>query len=423
MIGRIRPRRILEKATVEMSIERDHAPLRAEPVRASDSRQRIDALDILRGAVMVLMVLDHTRDYFDDPTVNPTDLAQTTPALFMTRWVTHFCAPVFAFLAGTGTYLAAARGRPMGELSRFLVVRGLWLIFLELTIIRLGLFFDPLKAPVILTVLWSIGGSFIVLAGLLRVPSRVVGALGLVLIAGRGLAASALADSLAPQAIKACGTILFQPGLLSLGGVSVIVGYPLLPWLAIVALGYAFGEIVLLKPEARVKFAGLLGLAMIAAFIVMRWLNGFGDPSPWSRGKSALWTLLSFLNCTKQPPSVLFALMTLGPAITAFALIDRAGGRIPMGRILLTLGRVPLFYFILQWFVIHGLAVLASLARGFPVGRQFSPDVLGPPPEGWSLGLPGVYIAWVVALGVLYVPCRWFAKVKSSRPGGRLAYL
>jgi uncharacterized membrane protein len=373
---------------------------------------------------MVLMVIDHTRDFFGNTAIDPTDLSRASPALFMTRWVTHFCAPVFAFLAGTGAYLAGFRGRSRGELAAFLASRGIWLIFLDLTVIRLGLFFDPLSAPVILTVLWSIGASFVVLAGLVFVPSRVVGALGLLLIATHGLAGGLLPGSGTSEMLRAAGALLLQPGVLPLpGGVNAIVGYPLLPWLGVVAAGYGFGEIIQLEPGRRRRVMWITGVAMSAAFVILRAWGGYGDPRPRAMQTTPLLTALSFLNCTKQPPSLLFVLMTLGPAIAALAVIDRVGIRGPFGRALVTFGRVGLFFFILHLFVIHALAVLAGLVRGLPVAWLSSPKALGPSPEGWALGLPGIYVACAVVLAVLYIPCRWFAGVKTRHPGGWRSYL
>ena len=414
-----------------MSIEPATSPEHATPLIAPARSpmaptRRVDAVDVLRGAVMVLMVLDHTRDYFGNAAIDPTDLSRASPALFLTRWVTHFCAPVFAFLAGTGAYLAGSRGRSRGDLAAFLATRGLWLIFLELTVVRLGLFFDPVNAPVILTVLWSIGASFIVLAGLVFLPSRVVGALGVLLIATHGLAGSlgVSPDSTPPAALQAAGALLLRPGLLPMpGGVTVLVGYPLLPWLGVVAAGYAFGEIIRLEPERRQRVTWNMGVVMTAAFVILRAWGVYGDPRPWTTQATPLLTGLSFINCTKQPPSPLFVLMTLGPAMAALAVIDRVGIRGPVGRVLVKLGRVPLFYFLLQWPVIHGLAVLLGVVRGLPVAWQFSPAALGPAPEGWALSLPGIYAAWAVVLAVMYLPCRWFAGVKARHPGGWLSYL
>jgi uncharacterized membrane protein len=407
-----------------MSIETAESPDHETPTRTpAPSVRRIDAIDVLRGAVMVLMVLDHTRDYFGNAAIDPTDLSQASPALFLTRWVTHFCAPVFAFLAGTGANLAASRGRSRSEVAAFLATRGVWLIFLELTVVRLGLFFDPVYAPVILTVLWSIGASFVVLSGLVFLPSRVVGVLGVLLIATHGLADGFLPGSGNPVALRAASALLLRPGFVPLAGAKVLVGYPLLPWLGVVAAGYGFGEVVRLDPGPRRRMMWIAGLAMSATFLILRTWGGYGDPRAWTTQATPFLTGLSFINCNKQPPSPLFVLMTLGPAIAALAVIDRVGLRGSIGRTLVTLGRVPLFYFLLQWFVIHGLAVLTGLARGLPVAWLFSPSALGPQPAGWALALPGVYAAWAAVLVVLYLPCRWFARVKARHPGGWLSYL
>jgi uncharacterized membrane protein len=410
--------------SIKPAVLPDHATDLMAPARSqAPPARRVDAVDVLRGAVMVLMVLDHTRDYFGDASIDPTDLSRVSAALFLTRWVTHFCAPVFAFLAGTGAYLAGSRGRSRRDLAAFLASRGIWLIFLELTVVRLGLFFDPVSAPVILTVLWSIGASFVVLAGLVFLPSRVVGALGVLLIATHGVA-SGLLPSEGATVLQADAALLLRPGLLPLpGGINVLVGYPLLPWLGVVAAGYGFGEVIRLEPERRRRVMWITGVAMIAAFVTLRAWGVSVDPRPWITQPTALLTALSFINCTKQPPSLLFVLMTLGPAIAALAVIDRLGIRGPLGRAVVTFGRVPLFYYLSQWYVIHGLAVLAGLMRGLPVAWQFSAAALAPAPEGWSLSLPGIYVAWVVVLVVLYLPCRWFAGVKARHPGGWLSYL
>jgi uncharacterized membrane protein len=403
----------------------DHAtPLMAPAQSPAPPTRRVDAVDVLRGAVMVLMVIDHTRDYFGNAAIDPTDLSRVSTALFLTRWVTHFCAPVFAFLAGTGAYLAGSRGRSRGDLAAFLASRGVWLIFLELTVVRLGLFFDPVNAPVILTVLWSIGASFVVLSGLVFLPSRVVGALGVLLITTHGVPGGLSPGSGTSAALRSAGALLLRPGLLPVpGGVNVLVGYPLLPWLGVVAAGYGFGEVIRLEPGRRRRVMCITGVAMTAAFVILRACGVYGEPRPWATQATPLLTALSFVNCTKQPPSLLFVLMTLGPAIAALAVIDRVGIHGPVGRALVTLGRVPLFYFLLQWYVIHGLAVLAGLVRGLPVAWLFSPAALGPPPDGWSMSLPGIYAAWAVVLAILYIPCRWFAGVKARHPGGWLSYL
>jgi uncharacterized membrane protein len=191
----------------------------------------------------------------------------------------------------------------------------------------------------------------------------------------------------------------------------------------VVAAGYGFGEVIQLEAGRRRRVMGITGVAMIAALVILRAWGVSGEPRPWATQATPLLTALSFVNCTKQPPSPLFVLMTLGPAIAALAVVDRVGIRGPIARAVLTLGRVPLLYYLLQWYVIHGLAVLAGLVRGFPIAWMFSPAALGPPPEGWALSLPGIYAAWAVVVVILYIPCRWFAGVKARHPGGWLSYL
>jgi uncharacterized membrane protein len=392
--------------------------------RSSSPSSRIDAVDLLRGLVMVLMVIDHTRDFFGDATLNPTDLSKATPALFLTRWVTHFCAPVFAFLAGAGAYLASARGRSRAGLAAFLATRGLWLIFLELTVVGFGLHFNPAPSTVFLLVFWSIGASFVILSGLVYLPSRVVGALGVLLIAAHNLADFLTFSPGALGPLQPLAVLLFRPGLLPIPrGPNVIVGYPLLPWFGVVAAGYGFGEVIRLEPARRRSIMLYVGLSLIAVFVVLRASGVYGDPNPWAMQRTPLLTALSFLNCTKQPPSLLFLSMTLGPALVALAAFDRVGARGPAGWALVTLGRVPLFFFLLHFYLIHALAVLAAVVRGLPVGWLCSDTFLSNPPPGWPLSLPSIYATSLAVVVLVYLPCRWFADVKQRHPGGWLSYL
>jgi uncharacterized membrane protein len=385
---------------------------------------RFEAVDLLRGVVIVLMALDHTRDFFGDATLDPTDLSKVTPALFLTRWVTHFCAPVFAFLAGAGAYLAGIRGRSRAGLAAFLATRGLWLIFLELTVVKFGLLFNPAPRMAILVVFWSIGASFVMLSGLVFLPSRVVGALGVLLIATHNLTDFNSVSTGVLGRLQFLAVPLLRPGLLSLpGGVSVLVGYPLLPWFGVVAAGYGFAEALRLEPARRRSVMLVTGLGLTVAFVALRTWGAYGEPRAWASQQTPILTALSFVNCTKYPPSLMFLLMTLGPAIVALTVFDRVGVRGAIGRALVTLGRVPLFFYISQWYVIHSLAVLAALARGLPVAWLFSATFPPAQPPDWPLSLPGVYAVWVVVLTLLYVPCRWFAGVKQRHRGGWLSYL
>ena len=382
-------------------------------------RSRVEPIDLLRGTVMILMVLDHTRDFFGDGTLDPTDLSTATPALFLTRWVTHFCAPVFAFLAGSGVYLAGLQARSRADLARYLVTRGLWLIFLEVTVVRFGLFFNPMSKTFPLLVLWSIGGSFLLMSGMVFLPSRIVGVLGVLL-----LATHAQIDLSAFGSIQPVVTLLLRPGFLPLpDSFGLMVGYPLLPWFGVVAAGYGFAEVFQLKSGRRSTVLVVTGLGLTLVFVAFRIWASYGEPRPWSAQRTPVLTALSFLNCTKYPPSPLYLLMTLGPAIMAMGVFDWVGVHGRIGRAILTLGRVPLFFYILQWYVIHGLAVLTALIRGLPADWLFAATFPNTPPSDWPTNLLGVYAAWAVMLALLYVPCRWFADVKRRHREGWLSYL
>ena len=285
---------------------------------------RFTAVDLLRGAVMVLMVLDHTRDFFGDTSFDPTDLTKASPALFLTRWVTHFCAPVFAFLAGTGVYLAGVRGRSRAELATYLATRGLWLIFLELTVVNLALHFNLAPTTILLTVLWSIGGSLVLLSGLVYLPGSVLGAFGVLLIATHNLLDLNALSAGALSALQPLSTFLLRPGLVSLpGDVSLIVGYPLLPWFGVVATGYGFGEIIRLEPKRRTSVMLATGVGLTLAFVALRTWGVYGEPRAWTSQPTPLLTALSFVNCTKYPPSLLYLLMTTGPALVTLVVCDR----------------------------------------------------------------------------------------------------
>jgi uncharacterized membrane protein len=265
-------------------------------------------------------------------------------------------------------------------------------------------------------VFWSIGASFVLLAPLVFLPSRVVGALGVLLIATHHLLAQWVGGPLA--------ILLFQRGPIDLPrGMQVIVGYPLIPWFGVVAAGYGFGEVVRLKPHRRRLVMAITGLGLTVAFVALRTWGGYGEPTAWSSQQTPMLTALSFVNCTKNPPSLLFVLMTLGPAIAFMAVLDRVGARGAIGRALLTFGRVPLFFFLLHLYVIHGLGLLTPLVWGFMNARLFPGSVPSESPPGWPLGLPGIYAVWLVMLFVLYGPSRWFAGVKARHREGWLSYL
>lgn len=374
---------------------------------------RIAGIDLLRGAVIVLMALDHTRDYFSIAHFDPADLSLTTPALFFTRWVTHFCAPAFVFLAGTAAYLASAR-RGRAEMTRFLLTRGAWLVFLEWTVVQFAWTFNlRYEFGLIMQVIWAIGMSMIVLAGLIHLPGRAVLATGIVLIAGHNLL-----DPLVPGdfgALAPLWHILHVQGPVPFG----FVAYPLIPWIGVMACGFMLGEAYRWEPLRRRRFLLRLGLGLTAGFVVLRALNVYGDPSPWSVQASPLCTVMSFLNTTKYPPSLLYLMMTLGPSLVALAWFEEARGRV--AGFLVTLGSVPLFFYTAHLYLYHLAAGLTALALGF--GTTVLTNFFLMFPDEWGFSLPAVYAAWIAGIALLYPLCRRFAAVKHTRRGWWLSYL
>lgn len=414
--------------------------LDALPDPKGPGRARIDSIDLLRGIVMVIMMLDHTRDFVHSGGLvfDPTDLTRTTLALFFTRWITHFCAPVFVFLAGTGAYLQLARGKSTRDLSKFLLTRGLWLIVLELTVVRFGVFFSlDYRFLGFLQVIWVIGASMIVLAALIHLPLRVITGFGIAMIALHNLLDRfQVTGWLGPGSpVPGLGAklwiVLHQPfqafPILGFPSPVVIIIYPLIPWVGVMALGYAFGSLYQKDSVQRRRWLLIIGGVATALFIVLRAVNVYGDPSRWSLQKNALFTLLSFLNTTKYPPSLLFLLMTLGPAILALRWFESnktfASG---LRNALVTFGRVPLFFYLLQWYTAHLMAVVLGLIAGQSVAWQFESPIdkfSHPPPSGVGFRLWVVYACWIIGVLLLYSLCKWFAGVKARRKEWWLSYL
>ena len=396
------------------------ATVGADPVRIT--RSRVDSVDIVRGVIMILMALDHTRDYFGDLAASPTNLQTTTTALFFTRWITHFCAPVFALLTGTGAYLALAR-RGRGGLSRFLLTRGLWLVFLELTVMRFLWQFNLDYRLTLLTVLWSLGWSMVVLSGLVWLPTWVTTAIGVVMIATHNLLDGVQAASLG--ALAPIVAALHSPGMLIPGDHAVFSTYPLIPWIGVTAAGYGLGQVFTWPAERRRTFLVKLGAGCIAAFVALRTINGYGDPVKWSEQGSALFTVLSFFNTTKYPPSLLFLLMTLGPALLFLRAVD--GWTPGWLRPAMIIGKVPLFYFLMHVLLLHLLAVVASYAQYGSAHWMFESPTLDKfpitQPPGWPVPLHVVYLVWIGVVVALYPMCRWFASLKARRSDAWLSYL
>lgn len=390
----------------------------------SSSRSRIDSVDMVRGIIMVLMALDHTRDYFGGLALSPTDMATTTPALFLTRWITHICAPVFFLLTGTGACLALMR-QTRAEVSRFLWTRGVWLIVVEFTLFRcFGMQFNFDYQLTVITVLWALGWSMIALALLIRLPVWVAAGVGVAMIGGHNLL-----DGVTPGSFGAFDwlwSVLHVPNIIYDNGRHVVFSsYPLIPWIGVTAIGFALGQVYTWEAARRQTFLFRAGCALTLLFVALRLFNGYGDPAPWGAQRDGTMTLLSFMNVTKYPPSLLFLLMTLGPAMLLLGVFDAATPRVLAWT--RTVGRVPMFYFLAHFALIHALAVLVCLARYGTAGWMTeSPDLAHYPitePPGWPLPLWAVYLIWIGVVAVLYPLCRWYAGVKQRRTEWWLRYI
>ena len=382
-------------------------------------RIRLESVDVVRGVIMIIMALDHTRDFFGIPGQSPTNLATATAALFLTRWVTYFCAPVFFLLTGTGAYLSLRR-KSTSELSQFLFTRGLWLIFLELVLVRCFVYqFNVDFRVTLLLVLWALGWSIITLSVLVHVPAFVVTACGVVMIMSHNLFDTVMLSSPLWSILHVPGIVLNSPEHI------VFVAYPLIPWIGVTAAGYGLGQIYGWDIDRRRIFLLRLGLAMSLAFLVIRGVNVYGDPAHWMRQKTAAFTVLSFLNTTKYPPSLLFLLMTLGPAMLFLWAVDRGTPR--MLRPTLVFGKVPMFYYLMHFLFIHLLAVVTCYVRYGSAHWMFeSPDLAHYPfsaPPGWGYALLVVYVAWAVVVVAMYPLCLWFAALKQRRSDAWLSYL
>jgi uncharacterized membrane protein len=388
---------------------------------------RIASIDLVRGAVMVLMAIDHVRVYSGVPAGGP------TAGVFWTRWVTHVCAPAFVFLAGTAAYLHGRKlpGRP--ALSRFLALRGAWLILLELTVIRVAWTFNfDFREYLLAGVIWVIGWSMILLAALVWLPHRVVALFGLVVVAGHNLldphmrSLVAAAEGPSGWLLKVLYVGFFAGPIGPEDGPRLTVLYSIVPWAGVMAAGWAFGQVMTLEPDQRRRLCLAIGLSATMLFLVLRGFNLYGDPRPWAAGteEPPMPALFAFLNTTKYPASLSFLLMTLGPTIALLPALERACGA--WARWLTVFGRVPFLYYLLHIPLIHALALLVSTVRLGEVSPWlFANHPMGnpPPPDGYTWSLPLLYAVWAVAVLLLYFPCRWFAGVKERRKDWWLGFL
>jgi uncharacterized membrane protein len=376
---------------------------------------RVASIDLIRGAVMVLMAVDHVRVFAGLPAGGP------TPGIFFTRWITHFCAPAFFFLAGTSAFFY---GRRHPGLRRFLLTRGLWLVFLELTVLRVAwtFNFDFLQYEMA-GVIWALGWCMVLMAALVRLPLKALAVVGLALIAGHHFLP-------APGTVGGpLWAILYQgfwagPQQFGPNGPNLIVLYSIIPWVGVMAVGYAFGQLLSLEPARRDRLCFQIGLGATALFLVLRGLNLYGDPSPWGVNGDAGPGLLGFLNTSKYPASFSFLLMTLGPTIALIPLLERARGTV--ARWISVFGRVPFFYYVLHIPLIHVLALVVSAIRLGEVSPWlFTNHPMGnpEPPEGYVWSLPLLYLVWAAALVPLYFASRWFADLKAKSKAWWLSYL
>ena len=388
---------------------------------------RLDAIDMLRGLVIAIMVLDHARDFFHFYALrlDPTDPAQTWPLLFATRWVTHLCAATFVFLAGVSIYFQKANGK--AALGTFLLKRGLWLILLECTVISFGFNFG--EPFLFLQVIWAIGASMICMGLIARLPARWVLALGLaiLLLYPFALAATAHATVGATRSGSAGATdpwdvirtVALAPGLL---GTHVLAYYAFVPWLSIMCLGFGLGPIYRLDEAERTKRLLPIAIGLLAVFAVVRLIDSYGDPAPWSHQATAVRTFMAFMNVSKYPPSPDYAFATLGVSILLFLALGKLRG--PMARVLLAYGRTPLFTYVCHIYILHGLMLAAVLALGFPFGTAtdvvLSTKVMD---NGWGFNLPVVYAVWLTVLILLTPFSLWFSAFKARRRDWWLSYL
>ena len=388
---------------------------------------RLESIDMLRGLVIVIMAIDHVRDYFNfggeaDPMANPNIGA----ALFFTRWITHFCAPVFVFLAGTSAGLMTSR-KTRSELAAFLLKRGVWLIFVECVIVATAWSFAPWgleqlggRTGVVMQVIWAIGASMIVLAGAQALGMRICLIVGGAILVGHNLldpiwpATNGVFDTTDPAWVA----LHAQMGIV-IGPLFFAIAYPLLPWIGVMLLGYGTAYLFQEPPQKRDARLLAYGAAATAAFLVLRGIAVYGEPNPWQVQNGAISTLIDFLNVTKYPPSLLFLLMTLGPSAMLCAFADRLPETFT--RPLIVFGRAPFAFYVAHLYLIHSLAVAFGVVQGFDAGDFFTYSFFFP--EGYGVGLPGTYAAWLLVVAMLYPLCKWVGAVKDRRRAWWLSYL
>jgi uncharacterized membrane protein len=368
--------------------------------------KRVYSIDVVRGIVMIIMALDHIRDLLHTTSITqlPTDLNTTTPALFFTRWITHLCAPTFVFLSGVSAFLSLQRRNDVPAMRKFLLTRGLWLIMLELTLVNFGVWFDVHFNLLFFGVIAAIGSGFIVLSFLLDCSVKTIGIIGLTILFLHNLTPLAGGKILAP---------FFSPASFPIGGGrSFIIGYPPIPWLGIMLTGFACGRFFGREIQQQRSLFLKMGMVSIGLFLFLRLINVYGDPAPWSQQKNSLFSFLSFINVTKYPPSLQFSLLFLGLMFMILSAVQGIKNR--WTEVIYVYGKVPLFYFLVHWYIIHPLVFVMVFLQGFKSSDMVFGANFGRPKTGSGIELWAIYLVWVAIVAAMYPLCRWYGRYKGN---------
>jgi len=380
-------------------------------------KERILSVDMLRGLVMVIMALDHMRDYTTVYHFSPSDITQTTIPIFFTRWVTHFCAPVFMFVAGVGSGLGEINGKTKQQLSHFLWTRGLWLVLLELTVVKLGWTFNFTDKTIYFLVIWALGMSMITLAVLIYVPRKWLLIFGLTMVFGHNLLDNVNPESFGPWSFL--WKMLHVESMFYMGSYQVFALYPVIPWIGVMTLGYVFADFYHIETKKRQQKMLFLGLMVTLLFFVIRGINIYGDMNPWSVQSTIGMTIVSFFNVTKYPPSLSYLLMTLGPSIAMLAIFERIHGKV--ADFLVVFGRVPMFFYIVHLYLIHSVAVILGIYQGYSMfdmlydWEQF--------PSGYGFGLVVSYLLWILLIMITYYLCKSYIIFKRGKTHPFYSYI
>jgi uncharacterized membrane protein len=385
---------------------------------------RVESIDLLRGLVMIFMALDHVRDYFhaDAFLYDPTDLSHTNVVLFFTRFITHYCAPTFMFLSGTSAYLVGKR-KGKNVLAKFLLTRGLWLVFLELTVFAFAWSFNFHLTGLNFLVIWALGISMIALAGFIYLPLPLIVCIGLAMVFGHNLLDNVHVPG---NGLSSIGwSFLHEQNFFQYKGVNLFIGYPIIPWIGVMALGYCLGKLYEKEVDSskRKKWLSWMGISAIVLFILLRYSNEYGDSHPWSSQNSRSFTVLSFLNVSKYPPSLLYLLVTLGPALLFLAFTENI--RFSISEKIKVIGRVPMFYYLVHLYLIHLAAMIATWFCGHKPGDMILSGWVSYEPklQGYGFSLGVVYAVWAVLIFILYFLCKWYDHYKKTHQQWWLSYL